>query len=181
MTTFVKRVDAAHALKHAGVNVQAALGVQRPVGAHAWLICTPVGAGNAAIESSRFYKSINEHVDDPEKRGHFATVLNALHLACKQANYQDVLKGSNVIVKPAFNFDYSGKRYKVWELKSGKKDRVYFFSCEIDVCGKSLKLIILLLAYHKKDQTTPDEVCRYAERVMREFICNKPDVEFAKD
>ena len=181
MTTFVRRVDTAHALKHAGVNVQTALGVQRPVGAHAWLICTPVGSGAAAIESSKFYRSINDHVDDPEKKGHFANLLNALSLACKQANYQDVLKGSNVSVKPAFSFNYSGKGYKVWELKSGKKDRVYFFSCEIGVGGKNLKIIVLLLAYHKKDQTTPADVCSYAERVMRDFICNKPNIEIAKD
>ena len=181
MTTFVKRVDATHALNHAGVNLQVALGRARPAVAHAWMMCTPVGAKDADIKSSKFYRSITDNVNDPEKKGNFATLLNALEKACGERNYQDVLKGSNVTVKLAFAFNHSGKGHKIWELKSGKKDRVYFFTCETVVDGKNLNLIVLLLAYHKKDQATPDEVCRYAEKVMREFVCNKPDIELAKE
>lgn len=145
------------------------------------MMCTPVGAKDVDIKASKFYKSITEHVDDPEKKGNFATLLNSLSQACRERNYQEVLKGSNVFVKIAFSFEHSGKGCKVWELKSGKKDRVYFFTCEVVVDGKNLNLIVLLLAYHKKDQTTPDDVCRYAKSVMREFICNKPNIGLAKE
>lgn len=181
MATFLKRLDLTHVLARAGVNARAALGGRQPPAASAWLLCTPIGAKGADLSASRFYRSIDEFVDDPEKKSHFAVLINAVFRASVQPNYQDVLKGSNVTVKVAHGFKYAGKQHKIWELKSGKKDRVYFITCEVCVGGKNLNLIVLLLAYHKKDQTTPEEVSRYAEQVMREFICPKPDVELAKE
>ncbi len=101
--------------------------------------------------------------------------------AAKQQNYQEVLKGSYVSVKTAYEFKFAGSNHKVWELKPNNKDRVYFFTHPVTVNAVKKPVISMLLAHHKKDQNTPKEVSRYCETLMRSYLDPTVKIEILKE
>jgi hypothetical protein len=143
-------------------------------GAGHWTVCTPIGEGEVDEKASKLLKSIRKHVDDDEKRSNFLVMLTALWRAAEQQDYGAVLANSTVTPKPAHSFLFQGKRHTVLELKQGKKDRLYFFSAGL--AGRAC--LVLLLAHHKKDQTTPREVSQHCELTMKVFIAAAVRVEF---
>lgn len=154
-------------LRHAGLD-PTKLSHQPAIQAPAWVLTTPVVSEIAPIEQSRFYQSIRDHVNDSDKKSHFLTMFLELSFASRLSNYQEAIKGSAVSVKEAHSFKYQNANHKLWELKHGKKDRVYFFS--LTVKNTSSNVIVLLKTYHKKDRNTPDEVKNYCESTMKEFL-----------
>jgi hypothetical protein len=176
---FLKPVPYRHALSFAGVDVVAALGMEiASLPAH-WQLVTPISEKAAKVESSKFYGSISDQVNDDEKLANFALLLGSIHSAAIQPDYQAVLKGSVVSVKIAYSFTYANGRQKLWELKTGKKDRVYFCTSTVAVGRRAQPVIILFLAHHKKDQNTPKEVIRYCEREMRALLDPRVQVEIS--
>lgn len=142
-----------------------------------WELVTPVAGADTELEACRFFRSISEQVDDDDKRAAFALMLNAIDRACAVSNYQEALKGSNVPVKVAHDFDYLDKKHKLWELKANKKDRLYFFAMTLCQNQRERHLIVLLLAHHKKDQNTPKEVSKPCEATMRTYLDPQAKVE----
>lgn len=139
-----------------------------------WIVCTPISDGEVDEKASKLLKSIRKHVDDDDKRSNFLVMLTALWRAAAQQVYGAVLANSTVTPKPAHSFLYQGKRHSVLELKQGKKDRLYFFSASL--AGRPS--LVLLLAHHKKDQTTPREVSQHCEQAMKAYVATAVRVEF---
>ena len=165
---------------HAGIDVSKAIGAAPRRTAPHWILVTPVG-GRGALATYKFYRSVVDYVDDDEKRRSFGVVMNALGHAAQQSNYQEVLRGSQVDVKSAHNFTYGGQTHKVWELKYNKKDRVYFFPLQVRQGAVQRSAIVLLLAYHKKDQTTPKDVALGLESVMRKYLDPRASIEICRE
>jgi hypothetical protein len=140
-------------------------------GSGVWRLCTPVGEDDD-LNGSKLFKSIKKYVDDDEKRSNFLVMLTAIARAATQQDYGAVLSNSVVTAKPAYKFNYRNKQHTVLELKHGKKDRIYFYPEKF--CG--LPCIVLLLAHHKKDQTTPKEVTTYCETTMKAHLASISDV-----
>lgn len=138
-----------------------------------WAVCTPVGDGDVDGQSSKLVRSIRRYVDDDEKRSNFLVMLIAIWRAATQQDYGAVLANSTVTPKPAHSFSFQNKKHSVLELKQGKKDRIYFFAERLG--GKAC--IVLLLAHHKKDQTTPKEVCNHCEQAIKNCLACVTDVE----
>lgn len=138
-----------------------------------WTLCTPIGDEDVDTQGSKLLRSIRKHVDDDEKRSNFLVMLIAISRAATQQDYGAVLANSTVTPKPAHSFVYQNKKHSVLELKQGKKDRLYFFAERF--CGRPF--IVLLLAHHKKDQTTPKEVCNHCEQAMKNCLSSAAKVE----
>lgn len=138
-----------------------------------WVLCTPVGDADADVHGSKLLRSIRRYVDDDEKRSNFLVMLTAIARAATQQDYGAVLANSTVTPKPAHSFSYQNKKHSVLELKQGKKDRIYFFAERLG--GRPC--IVLLLAHHKKDQTTPKEVCNHCEHAMKNCLACAANVE----
>lgn len=128
-----------------------------------WRFCTPIADDADDLEGTKFLKSIRKYVNDDEKRANFLAMLTAIYRAAAQSDYAAVLSGSVVDCKPAHKFNYHGSNRTVLELKQGKKDRIYFFSEHFS----GFPCIVLMLAHHKKDQTTPREVTNHCESTMK--------------
>lgn len=172
-------------LKHAGVDLDAALGNSKTVLAPHWRLATPVGGADGTLAASKFYRSIAEHVDDDDKRASFASAMMGIAAAAQQQNYQAVLKGY-VNVKVAHDFKYRDSQHKVWELKPNNKDRVYFFTLQAEEVGVKATpinkpVISMLLAHHKKDQTTPKDVARYCENLMKSHLDPATRIQLRKE
>ena len=138
-----------------------------------WVLCTPVGDGDVDGQGSKWVRSIRRCVDDDEKRSNFLVMLVAIWRAATQQDYGAVLANSTVTPKPAHSFSYQNKKHSVLELKQGKKDRIYFFAERLG--GRAC--IVLLLAHHKKDQTTPKEVCNHCEQAIKNCLACAINVE----
>lgn len=138
-----------------------------------WVLCTPIGDEDVDARGSKFLKSIRKYVDDDEKRSNFLVMLTAISRAATQQDYGAVLANSTVTPKPAHSFSYQNKKHSVLELKQGKKDRIYFFAERFH--GRPC--IVLLLAHHKKDQTTPKDVCSHCEQAMKNCLATASNVE----
>jgi hypothetical protein len=166
------------ALGHAGFSPD----VLRALPAHqvgAWSIVTPVSSRSEQLASSKLYRSIAEHVDDDEKRANFAALMNGLFRAAGQENYQEVLRASSITMKVAHEFRFRNKTEKLWELKQGKKDRVYLYPLGIVGSNKERRrAIAVLLAWHKKDQTTPRDVVNYCEGTIKAHVNPQAQLEF---
>lgn len=162
---FLHLLKSSDVLRHAGIDPHR-LPHLPELNAPAWRLVTPVARQTSSVERSRFYDSVKNHVNDNEKKSHFLTMFNELILASKHQNYQESLKGSATIVKEAHSFKYNNSNPKLWELKHGKKDRIYFFN----LTDETARYIILLMAYHKKDKNTPGDVKSYCEKTMREYL-----------
>lgn len=138
-----------------------------------WVLCTPIGDEDLDAQGSKLLRSIRKYVDDDEKRSNFLVMLTAISRAATQQDYGAVLANSTVTPKPAHSFSYQNKKHSVLELKQGKKDRIYFFAERFG--GRPC--IVLLLAHHKKDQTTPREVCNHCEQAMKNCLASVANVE----
>ncbi|MFY3681800.1 hypothetical protein ACOTD7_19325 [Achromobacter xylosoxidans] len=125
---------------------------QRDTGSRRWQVGCVVADVNAA--KSKFQRSVEKHVDDRDKRKSFATMVGALFDAVCHDDYQEFLSDGNVACKIAKQFKFDGHNHNLWELKYGKKDRLYFFP----ITNGQQRTIVLLMAFHKKDQRTPEEV-----------------------
>lgn len=177
----LKPLPIQHVLQHAGVDIHEALGAWAPPNTPHWTLVTPVGAAPDALGTTKFYRSISEYVDDEDKRIAFATSMMGIATAAAQQNYQAVLKGSYVQVKVAHEFKYGGNNHKLWELKPNNKDRVYFFTHPVTTKTGEKPVISMLLAHHKKDQTTPKEVSKYCETVMKSYLDPTAKTEILKE
>ena len=125
---------------------------QRDTASRRWQVGCVVADVDAP--KSKFQRSVEKYVDDREKRKSFVTMVGALFDAVCHDDYQGSLSDGNVACKVAKQFKFDGNNHNLWELKYGKKDRLYFFPI---TNGKQCA-IVLLMAFHKKDQRTPEEV-----------------------
>lgn len=175
----LKLVTLASVLAHAGLVAPSGLGRDRgaPHTKPFWELATPTTNEGMSLEASRLFRSITEHVNDDEKRAAFALMVNGISRASALQNYQEVLKGSNIVVKVAHDFKYLGRAHKLWELKANKKDRIYFFALKLKILGRERNVIVLLMAFHKKDQHTPKEVCSPCEEAMKQFLDPKASIQ----
>ena len=148
-----------------------------PGGQVFWRLCTSIGDDDANANMSKLFKSIRKNIDDNEKRSNFLVMLTALANAATQQDYGAVLANSVVTLKPAHKFTYQNKNHSVLELKQGKKDRLYFFAEHFS----AFPCIVLLLAHHKKDQTTPKEVTSHCEAAMRTCLASTAKVSIKQE
>lgn len=129
------------------------------------------------VDGGRFFKSVQDYVDDTEKKSNFALMLRTLFAAIEADNYQAEIKGTSVTCKKAHSFTYNKSSHILWELKQGKKDRIYFWTIKIGTRG----FIVLSMAFHKKDQETPSEVTVPCEKEMRSFLDPKNQIEICPE
>ncbi len=172
-------------LKHAGVDLGAALGNSASSLTPHWRIATPVGDVRGSLAASKFYRSITEHVDDEDKRASFTSAMMGIAAAAQHQNYQAILQGY-VSVKVAHDFKYRETQHKVWELKPNNKDRIYFFTLQAEEIGAKVNatkkpVISMLLAHHKKDQRTPKDVAKYCENLMKSHLDPTVRIQLCKE
>jgi uncharacterized protein (UPF0333 family) len=129
------------------------------------------------MDSGRFFKSVRDYVDDTEKKSNFALMLTTLFAAIEADNYQAEIKGTSVTCKKAHSFTYNKSTHILWELKQGKKDRIYFWTIKTGTRG----VIVLSMAFHKKDQETPPEVTGPSEKEMRNYLDPKNYMEYCSE
>lgn len=130
------------------------------------------------MQKNRFIRSVSDHVDANSKKANFLLAISHLFDAIREDDYQNVLVGSAIGCKVAHSFKFEGKPFKVWELKSSNKDRIYFYATDLEAPRR--KTIFLLMAYHKKDQTTPAEVSTPCEDDIKAIIKTKGKIEFCE-
>lgn len=167
----LKKVALVDLLRPVLGNPQQGVGALAVAAKTKWDVVVIVNDCNT-LDSGRFLRSAVQYVDDPEKKNNYATMLRALFSAVETENYQAEFKGTTVVCKRAHSFSYASARHTIWELKLGKKDRVYFCS----VSNKCSKLIVLLMAFHKKDQTTPVDVTTPCEKDFRSLLTCQQDI-----
>lgn len=136
-----------------------------------WRVVVLAKNGEALTETD-FYRSVISEVDDDGKIAHYLDMVYALFSAAKIPDFRFAFQGLTVTCKEAHAFKYKNSTEKLWELKSGKKDRIYFY-----VLGKS-KIIVLLEAHHKKSQTTPREIKVRAEPAIKWVVDNESKLKF---
>ncbi|MGC5809333.1 hypothetical protein [Ralstonia pseudosolanacearum] len=127
-----------------------------------------------ALDATDFINSVQREVDDDEKAGNYITMLFALFSAIKQGDLEAAFSQLAVQCKEAHLFKYRGHGERLWELKYGKKDRIYFY-----YLGKP-KIIVLLEAHHKKDQTTPKAIKNRGESAIKKIVDGSDSIEFCK-
>lgn len=135
----------------------------------AWSVCTPVTDEVSDMTKTKFFKSIASDIkDDIQKRKNFIDLVRGLYEASNLENFKEYYDiQTNTECKEAFSFDYGGKKIKVLEVKNRrKKERLYFY------CGslKNGKHCILLLAAHKRDETTPESVKNHCEDQLKDIF-----------
>lgn len=123
-------------------------------------------SGAQTVDKSHLVKSIASHVDDPKKRASYLVMVDALFRAITLDEFSLFFKGSVVQYKPAHSFKYKGKTESLYELKRGKKDRLYIYLYN----GKCGRYLFVLQALHKDQQNTPQEVKDYAEVVIKSIL-----------
>jgi hypothetical protein len=127
--------------------------------------------------ASTFFKSVNRNLDSADKKSSYVMMVTTLFSALEDANYQASLKDTQIQCKPAHSFKYSNSKEHIWELKRGKKDRIYFY--QLNKGGPLSKgVIVLCMAYHKKDQQTPPEVSSSCESDVRALLREGHHVRF---
>jgi hypothetical protein len=162
----VKAFNVQELLTFRGYDLSAALGAAARFGPMAWTFATPVPDTSVDFKSSKFYRTVIDNVDDDEKLGHFGTMMAGLARAATQSNFSELLVGYGVDYKRAWDFKAHGSMRRLWELKHGKKDRVYLYPITIE----DKKAFIFLQAEHKKDQTTPKHVKAYCEPMIKALV-----------
>lgn len=130
--------------------------------------------------NGRFAKSIEKYVNDVTKKSAILKALAELFDAVCEEDYQAALEQSGVGCKSAHSFKYMGSTVKVWELKPNNKDRVYFFPVT-EGLPKGRKGLFLLLAYHKKDQSTPKEIADICEEDIKAILQNHGKIEICEE
>lgn len=157
-------------LPKAVVQDQARLDTKN-AGVQRWIVGCMVPRADA--QKTKLQRSIEEYVDDRDKRKCFVTMVGALFDAIQVDDYQAALLGGPVSCKPAKNFKFETQNHTLWELKNGNKDRIYFFP----VTKGPHRVLVLLKAYHKKDQRTPDEIDPCVDDAKDLIRCHG-DIEF---
>jgi hypothetical protein len=146
-----------------------------------WTVATPMKDGQALRSSSRLFKSLRLECNDAGKKTSLVNMLTGLHRALDHENYQEIIKDtSGLDIKVACDFEYRDGKWKVWELKYQKKDRLYFFT-HAPLNPREPKLFIPMLFHHKKDQTTPVFVKDYCREVMKPFLDPAPKISLLKE
>lgn len=182
---YLRHINIEQVIEHvpgmAGTSLPAILGqsaVKLLKAKPSWHLVTPVNARDQAVGQSKFFKSIVEHVDDPRKQSAFLTSMVALFWAQQQKNLPEHLSSqSSPLFKVASKFKFQGMNISIHELKSNNKDRVYL---QTHSSGGELS-VILYLAHHKKDQTTPQVVKGYCHDQASKYLSNQSSVVFLKD
>jgi len=133
-----------------------------------WDVCTPVGV-DVDLPKSKLFKSITDEIaDDIHKKKNFFDLVNGVFEASNIENFREYYGESTTSqFKEAHSFEYGGRKIKIHEVKNlRKKERLYIY------CGELLnkKRCLLLLAIHKKDETTPEYVKNYCETQVKEFL-----------
>jgi hypothetical protein len=122
------------------------------------------------LKSTFFGRSTEKNVDSTEKRSKYLLMLNELFRAIEEDNYRACFNEvGSVVCKTAFEFKLHQKTEKVLELKANNKDRIYFYQLN-ESESQTGRAILLLLAYHKKDQRTPKDVQVVCERQLRNLL-----------
>ena len=182
---YLRHINIEQVISHipgmAGVSLSKILGQSAVKSLQAkpnWNLVTPVNARDQAITQSKFFKSIVEHVNDPRKQSAFLTSMVALFWAQQQKNLPEYLAGqSSPLFKVASKLKFQGVNLSIHELKPNNKDRVYLQTHSFG--GDSA--VILYLAHHKKDQTTPQVVKGYCHDQASKYFSNQSSVVFLKD
>lgn len=133
-----------------------------------WDVCTPVGV-DQDLQKSKLFKSITADIsDDIGKKKNFLDLVNGVFEASNSNSIRDYYNiSSTTQFKEAHSFELSGQKIKIHEVKNTrKKERLYIYCGEL---GK-IKRCVLLLAIHKKDETTPDSVKNYCEEQVKELL-----------
>lgn len=130
--------------------------------------------------SGRFRKSLDKNVDDQQKKGAILRCLSELYAASCDENFQGAIDESGLECKVAHRFEFEKVTHKLMELKPNKKDRLYFYLLK-DGGPAGRKLIFLLMAFHKKDQKTPDEVTGPCEEEIKSILRSRGNIEICED
>jgi len=117
-----------------------------------WRVSFMMSSRDAA--KSKFQRSVEKYVDDRDKKRNFLTMVGSVFDAIRSDDYQATLDGGPVACKIAKTFKYASHNHHVWEFKYSNKDRLYF----VPDTRHGNKTLIFLMAFHKKDARTPDEV-----------------------
>lgn len=152
------------------MNIPGSLLVERP---KHWDIVI-LGDAEQPIESSSFGRSVRKNVDSTEKAANYLLMVTTLLRAVEDSDYRGYLlegelEGARVVCKDAHSFSMHGKKERILELKLGKKDRIYFYQVNASSSPKA-RAILLLMAFHKKDQRTPADVTGVCERQIRSLL-----------
>ncbi|MBR8070065.1 hypothetical protein KDW23_03695 [Burkholderia cenocepacia] len=166
-----QKLDKKKLLQLIGVDHQRVGALAREAKATKWTLVT-IAKAPPPPDSGRFFRSLKDHVDSADKKSSYLTMVAELCSAIEDDDYQAALKIGSVSVKVAHNFTFGGHKHAVWELKYGKKDRIYFYP------HTPQRLIFILMAYHKKDQQTPDDVCKACEKDIKQILDPKCAIDF---
>lgn len=134
---------------------------------------------DCSSEKNRFTRSVSQYVDDRKKKASFLLSIGLLFEALQDENYQAALIGSPVACKSARTFKFDRSNHKLWELKPNNKDRIYFYPVT-DLEYPARKTIFLLMAYHKKDETTPSEAADPCEEEIKNILKSKGKIDFCE-
>lgn len=125
--------------------------------------------------SGRFPKTVAKYVDDHQKKSALLRCLSEIFSAACEDNFLAAIEQSGIECKPARTFKFEGGNHKILELKPNKKDRLYFYPTR-----DGRKIVFLLMAFHKKDQQTPDEVSLPCEDDVKRILRSRGDFEFSE-
>lgn len=120
-------------------------------------------------DKSYFTKSVQAEVDDNGKRSHFSIMIEAIFNAMMLEDFTEFLSGTVVKYKPAHKFKYQNKFESLWELKHGKKDRIYIYP-HTGPCGN---YVFFIEAAHKNQTATEKSVRDHAETEIKRIIDSK--------
>lgn len=123
-------------------------------------------SGAQSADKSHLAKSIVENVDDGKKKASYLQMVDALFRAITLDDFSQFFNDSIVTYKVAHSFRYKDSSLSLYELKRGKKDRIYVYVYS-GSCGR---YVFVLESLHKDQQNTPDEVKRYAEGVIKKIV-----------
>lgn len=133
-----------------------------------WRVCIALSDDDATIQKSKFFKSIKDEIDDSSKRATFVQLVTALGHASNLDNYHAFFGDGGVECKEAHAFQHNGSRIKILELKRHrKKERLYFFPL---ITQNSMRIFVPLLAYHKRDETTPAQVANSCQTQVAKLL-----------
>lgn len=117
-------------------------------------------------DKSHFIKSVMAEVDDNGKRSHFTIMIDAIFSGMMLDDFSEFLKGTVVTYKVAHKFKFANKFESLWELKHGKKDRIYVYPYT-GPCGK---FVFFIEAAHKNQTTTEKSVKDHAEGEIKKIL-----------
>jgi hypothetical protein len=126
--------------------------------------------------SGRFPKTIVKHVNDSQKKSAILRCLSEIYAAACEDNFLAAIEQSGIECKPAHTFKFEGGAHRLLELKPNRKDRLYFYPAR-----DGSKVIFLLMAFHKKDQQTPDEVSGPCEEEIKQILRSRGNFEFNEE